>query len=552
MNDAEKSVQDNLIEIFNQKLEKIEYKLKYLNTLIDKDIDYLDFMIEQLDKNMYSTADVLALIGDRMGKVLEKAENERTAIAGILGEHKELSPEEIQQFLNGQLGIEDIIGRIGQLTDEEIEDLQNHQTALLNYSKELIRMREESYAKISESIGEFNDQIERQIDIVNDAAKVMKHWQNIVDIVGKDTLGVSDEMLADMDRVSVLGAKSSLEISTDQLEKNKQMLEDLYKQRAEMAETASEEDKRLMDEEIKKQEDEVRRLTESWASSWEEALHTAEEAFKNSIKRATDTFSQAMAGSLGNLENFQEAFDQQKQLNERYLPAYERIYELNKLTRDVAKSIDSTNNIAGKERLLKLQQEILERQESGAEITEYEVGMLQRRLELEQARIAMEEAQNTKNMVRMTRDNEGNWSYTYTADASKTAEAEQEYEDKLYNLKKFNQESLAEFEAAMWKAVEDYKNSIADMNYTDEERAQKIHEFQQQWVEHNGKMFQMALDDANMIIDEYGGGLDDLQNKWSDTVSGQISDYASLEEVMDNFNTSSATLMESVKGTYDQ
>ena len=204
-----------------------------------------------------------------------------------------------------------------------------------------------------------------------------------------------------------------------------------------------------------------------------------------------------MSGTIGSLDDLQEAMDMQNTLNERYLPTYQKIYELNKLTRDVNNAIDNTDNIAGKQRLLKLQEDILKKQQDGEELTEYELGMFQRRLELEQARIAMEEAQNAKNMVRMTRDSEGNWSYTYTADSEAADAARQNYEDKLYELKKYNQDSMKEFESAMWQAVNEYRNSIADLDLTDEERAQRIKEFQEQWVEHNRSMFQMTLDDAN-------------------------------------------------------
>jgi hypothetical protein len=43
---------------------------------------------------------------------------------------------------------------------------------------------------------------------------------------------------------------------------------------------------------------------------------------------------------------------------------------------------------------------------------------------LKLAEIALEEAQNAKSQVRMTRDNEGNWSYTYVADENKTSDAQ--------------------------------------------------------------------------------------------------------------------------------
>ena len=453
-------------------------------------------MIKQLDKSMYDTADVIALIGKKTEDVYQKTLNEQKAIEDILKHHGGLSDEDIAKFMSGQEDISDIIAKVKDLTETEVKNLIEHQSALIKYNETLIELREEAYEKLGESIDEFNDKIERQKDIISDLDGVMNHYRNIIDIVGKDTLGISDEMLRQMSELSVTAAKGALEISRDELTKNQTMLEALYKRREELLAAGREADARLLDKEIEAQEDRVRQLSEAWASAWEDALHAAEEAFKNSVTLATDAFSQAMAGTIGSLDDLQEAMDMQNTLNDRYLPTYQKIYELNKLTRDVNNAIDNTNNIAGKERLLKLQQDIVKKQEDGAELTEYELGMFQRRLELEQARIAMEEAQNAKNMVRMTRDSEGNWSYTYTADSEAAAQAEQNYEDKLYDLKKYNQDSMKEFEDAMWQAVNEYKNSIADLDLTDEERAKRIKDFQEQWVEHNKDMFQMTLEDA--------------------------------------------------------
>ena len=38
----------------------------------------------------------------------------------------------------------------------------------------------------------------------------------------------------------------------------------------------------------------------------------------------------------------------------------------------------------------------------------------------------------------MARDNEGNWSYVYTADKNNVDKAQQNYEDKLYEYQKLN------------------------------------------------------------------------------------------------------------------
>jgi hypothetical protein len=60
------------------------------------------------------------------------------------------------------------------------------------------------------------------------------------------------------------------------------------------------------------------------------------------------------------------------------------------------------------------------------------------------AEIAMEEAQNAKSQVRLTRDSEGNYSYTYTADEDAMAESQQSYEDKLYAITELSNEYIEE------------------------------------------------------------------------------------------------------------
>jgi hypothetical protein len=59
------------------------------------------------------------------------------------------------------------------------------------------------------------------------------------------------------------------------------------------------------------------------------------------------------------------------------------------------------------------------------------------------ARIKLEEAQNSKDIVRLTRDDNGNYAYQYTADENKVHEAEQEYEDVLNNINQITVEQTA-------------------------------------------------------------------------------------------------------------
>jgi hypothetical protein len=69
---------------------------------------------------------------------------------------------------------------------------------------------------------------------------------------------------------------------------------------------------------------------------------------------------------------------------------------------------------------MKYQQEIIDQmrayQEGDAQMSEWELQNLEKKLALRQAELALEEARNVKTTVRMNRDNEGNYSYIYTAD----------------------------------------------------------------------------------------------------------------------------------------
>ena len=149
-----------------------------------------------------------------------------------------------------------------------------------------------------------------------------------------------------------------------------------------------------------------------------------------------------------------------------YLDDFKKIYELSKLTRDIEKSIDSTDNIAGKQNLLDLQKEINDLEAQGVQLSEYDVENLRAKYDLRLAEIALEEAQNAKSQVRMTRDTEGNWSYVYTADENKMAEAQQNYEDKLYAMQELNAQYIENLESLMLQSQQKLMQELGALDKT--------------------------------------------------------------------------------------
>jgi hypothetical protein len=90
----------------------------------------------------------------------------------------------------------------------------------------------------------------------------------------------------------------------------------------------------------------------------------------------------------------------------------------------------------------------------------------------------LEDVQNSNETVRLTRDNNGNWGYVYSANEDKIAEAEQEYEDKLNAYQKANEEYLKTLENNILQLQSDYQEKLTaiKLSFTQGEISQAEYE----------------------------------------------------------------------------
>ena len=166
---------------------------------------------------------------------------------------------------------------------------------------------------------------------------------------------------------------------------------------------------------------------------------------------------------------------------------YEKIYELSKINRNINKTLDDTKIIAGKQKLKSLQKEINDLQNSGVELSKYDLEYLQAKYELRLAEIELENAQNAKSTVRLSKDNEGNWSYIYTQNAEDVEESYQKYEDALYKMQQLSQEYLEEMSSTMLDTSSAMMEEISNLRIQDfnsyEEYQKEIKHIQDKYAE---------------------------------------------------------------------
>jgi hypothetical protein len=243
---------------------------------------------------------------------------------------------------------------------------------------------------------------------------MLENYKNIIDIVGKDTLGISDEIMANMERASVNTSKNLLSANKSILDANKQAVADAY---AEMDAISDPEQKAAFYKDvILNLEEQLADSESNFMDSWTAALETASEAFDNNMARISESYSKALGGVAGSLEQLTDQFEKQSELADYYLKDYEKTYEISKLNRQINQSIDDSDSVAAKQALASLQDELLAYQKEGKQMSDYDLQYLQKKYDLTVAQIALEEAQNAKSQVRLQRDSLGNYGYVYTAD----------------------------------------------------------------------------------------------------------------------------------------
>lgn len=86
-------------------------------------------------------------------------------------------------------------------------------------------------------------------------------------------------------------------------------------------------------------------------------------------------------------------------------------------------------------------EEELEGLRSKDKLTQYDIERAEKKYQLTLAQIALEEAQQNKNTMRLRRDSQGNYTYQFVADDDEVAAAQDELDKQYNSLYNFDKEA---------------------------------------------------------------------------------------------------------------
>ena len=548
-------------QLFDNKLEDINYSVDLDIELAEDKLALLEYQIERLGDSLTDTATKFEKFIEKSNINAGKMETYQRGIEDLLGASG-LSLEDIQ----GAQSEEELTSILdnANLTQDQIDKLKEYSSELLNLNSEMLEMRDTIQDDLVNAFQKMNEEAQKGVDKIDDLSSMIQEYRDIIDLVGKDNLGISTDLLNKMNQASLDNSRNALKSTKEILDMNKESLKKAEEELKIARANANEEDIKFWEETIEAISKEVTAGEQEMLSRLKNSLQEAANVYQDTVNQIMDTFEKSMSGLAGSFDELQTKYDQQSEVRDRYLQDYEKIYNLSKLTRDIEKSIDDTDSVRAKSKLRDIQEEIYALQESGAEMTQFEVDELRAKYELRLAEIALEEAQNAKSQVRMQRDSNGNWGYVYTADQDQVDSAQQNMEDKLYAYQQLTQERIDEMQEQMIGLPQEYSDAIAaiaqDMTLTDEERKTKMEEttkYYEDKYKYLGEQLGIATDKAAWLYEndwnEYSkstGYKISSNQQWTDsfneTLIAQTTGYTSLEQIQSAFSASTSQVLADV------
>lgn len=555
--DTQRKYEDMYLAIQKEKLE--------INITIDENgMKLLEYFFDKLNDDLYDSVERMSILEDQIGNLIDQASAYEQNINGLLGTAGQwdglnfnsygLTLEDLPELLSkSNKELYEIFGGAESNVQEIIDQLQNDYEKLLDTNKQITETRQKLVEEIGSSFSSWNEEIDKAENKLEQNAQLMEHYRNVIDIVGRKTLGITSKFIKDYNIKQLDNDLAQLSASYAQLNEQREAVSAL--EQAIMRET-SEETKALMQKELDDMRDTLNEQVEDTAQKWEDCMRGIQEAYEDTVSVVLDDWQTKMAGLAGSADMLQLSFDMATDIDDNYLDDYDKIYELSKLSADINNSIDDTDNIQSKEDLVALMEKVNELNESDADISQYTVDVLRARYELLKAEDALKEAQNAKSTVRLTQDNEGNWGYVYTADQDAVSQAEQEYADKLHALEEINQNYIDDLDqklADLTKNASEKINQIAqDSTLTLEEKKEKIqevYEYTNEMERYLMEQTQLALEDAMEIYEvdaqkysELTGNkmLDDEKwvNSFEEMKIAQITGFTELQDWDQQFSDS--------------
>lgn len=519
----QQSIDENVALIAQKEKEAAELELEAITKQIDWKVKQIDFQIKRL--NYYQE------------KLLKQAHGNKQTIEAMLEGFAYQEQEMLQLFDKGatlRQGIDELNAAKArhpgyeQMFDEQILE---YQSDLIDVNEAILDLRNDIEDLVQNVLDLALDEIDKQIERLDTYTSMLDHLNNIIDLSGRSMLDMGLKTQIGATKVeTMLGKMKSLKAQMDGLTKASKEAQAALADRQADGDTSS---VKFWENQVEVLKQETEKASDEFLASWEETLEAAQDLFEMRVEMAVNILSNALS-PFETLEDFQDKYEKAKTINEQYLDDAERLYELNKLNRQLNLQLADANDLLAKQKLKDIQQEIHDLQADGVQMSQYDLEYLQKKYDLQLAEIALMEQQNSKTSMRLVRDAAGNWTYAYDADEEKIEDATQKYEDAVHELGQLSKDYINDVSEQLIQNQIDFKEALQDLDKNSADYSNQLLSLQEYYVERQ-----------RYLLDELNKGVVNSGLTFHDTLYGQMTDlYDYNDAYMQFVNNSNTTITE--------
>lgn len=392
--------------------------------------------------------------------------------------------EQMRQF--EETGTSTIFGENSGSMYEVGNDIFEQATSLLeDYEGHLDDLRD----AIIDAIDEIGDKMEERLETYENINDELEHYADIIEMVQGEN---AYDQLNQVSQATIANNQAAI----NELKQNIALWQDML---ASMEE-GSEEWKTINEY-----------ITDAQQELLEKTSDTVEEMLEM-YERGVNDILDKWIGSTGMGDDLDWIAEEWELINRNadyYLDDVNAAYEIQKLQGKYLDLLDDANGLDVQNQITQQMAQQLSYLREKDKLSEYDVQYANAQLEILQKTIALQEAQRNKSQLQLRRDNQGNYSYVYTADENDTRAAQGDLLDAQNNAYNLSKDQMQQAQADSLSALQDARDTLEQIwtnaNLTLEEKTKRTQTIIDSLKEYlAGTSEQLSESEKNIINDFIG------------------------------------------------
>lgn len=406
--EEEKKQRENTLAIFEE-----DYKIKLDFSEAERDMQ--DFLAE-MEEDFTKVYEDLGKKSKNIVASFSTYQGDNGTIAADLAAIGVVEREIMNLHTTGYSGMFETISQ----AQERLKELQSD---LMDHAKDMKDLFQDAWDAYMDGIDQAADKFENLMDEFDRINDNLEYQAELIELIyGEEAYDMMDQLYS-----------AQINNSGVQIESLRQQ-KAFWAEQAEAAKQSYGEESEAYQEAYKKMRDCEQDLNDAVL----DRINLIKDQYQNTISSTIDALEKKITGGT-KLDYMQDQWDRLKESADLYMDATEKAYNTEIFKANVDQAIADTKSVKAKQKLLEFQEKELKALREKKQLTQYDIDAANARFDILQKEIALEDAQNNKNTMKVTRNQEGNWTYQYVADEDDVASKRQALLDsykELYELSK--------------------------------------------------------------------------------------------------------------------